>query len=277
MTGGTAVPEEDKSLPTSSDTSGGAGEADTSHTARPRRHDRRSAAAKAGSVEGSAGAGVPVSPRGGPGEESDGEAEPEPGESAEKKARFMWTPEMHQRFEVAVHKLGVAQAKPQTIRQLMACEGEEDAPTRQNIKSHLQKYRQHRQTSLPTIAAARLASSAAPPSPAATEEARSRFELYQLNLLQQLELQANLHDQLLCQRRDQEALGCQLSHSASSSMHPNQLMRMAQHVVFQRHLLQHLFELLQAHTEDVMRDGTRVRATSTAKPRAHARRPSRPQ
>ena len=29
----------------------------------------------------------------------------------------------------------------QSIRQLMGCEGEESAPTRQNIKSHLQKYR----------------------------------------------------------------------------------------------------------------------------------------
>ncbi|EOD39310.1 hypothetical protein EMIHUDRAFT_122051 [Emiliania huxleyi CCMP1516] len=86
--------------------------------------------------------------RGGGGEESDGEGgAPEAGEPAEKKARFVWTPEMHLRFERAVHKLGVPHAKPQAIRQLMGCEGEEYAPTRQNIKSHLQKYRQSRQNS----------------------------------------------------------------------------------------------------------------------------------
>ena len=63
------------------------------------------------------------------------------GEVAEKKQRFVWTPDLHCRFEAAVHKLGVAHAKPQAIRRLMGCDGEENAPTRQNIKSHLQKYR----------------------------------------------------------------------------------------------------------------------------------------
>eukprot|EP00965_Chrysotila_dentata_P239080 6202881-Pleurochrysis_carterae.AAC.2 len=58
-----------------------------------------------------------------------------------QKRRFVWTSAMHSRFEVAVKQLGVAHAKPQAIRQLMNCDGEEDAPTRQNIKSHLQKYR----------------------------------------------------------------------------------------------------------------------------------------
>ena len=37
-------------------------------------------------------------------------------------------------------KLGVDRAKPQAISQLMGVEGD-NAPTRQNIKSHLQKYR----------------------------------------------------------------------------------------------------------------------------------------
>ncbi|EOD41275.1 hypothetical protein EMIHUDRAFT_199561 [Emiliania huxleyi CCMP1516] len=132
--------------------------------------------------------------RGGGGEESDGEGgAPEAGEPAEKKARFVWTPEMHLRFERAVHKLGVPHAKPQAIRQLMGCEGEEYAPTRQNIKSHLQKYRQSRQNS---------------------------------------------------------------SHAADGpTMRPEQLTRLAQHVMLQRQLLHHLFALLQAHTEDVMREG----------------------
>ena len=44
------------------------------------------------------------------------------------------------RFEEAVAKLGVDRAKPQAISQLMGVEGD-NAPTRQNIKSHLQKYR----------------------------------------------------------------------------------------------------------------------------------------
>jgi len=42
-------------------------------------------------------------------------------------------------------------------------------------------------------------------------------------------------------------------------MRPEQLTRLAQHVIFQRQLLQHLFALLQAHTEDVMQQGSRVR------------------
>uniref|UniRef100_A0A7S0J772 HTH myb-type domain-containing protein n=1 Tax=Calcidiscus leptoporus TaxID=127549 RepID=A0A7S0J772_9EUKA len=56
------------------------------------------------------------------------------------KQRFVWTADLHQRFEVAVNSLGIDHAKPQAISQLMNCEGE-GAPTRQNIKSHLQKYR----------------------------------------------------------------------------------------------------------------------------------------
>merc|ERR1719313_2947327 len=56
------------------------------------------------------------------------------------KQRFVWTAELHRRFEAAVNTLGIDHAKPQAISQLMKCEGE-GAPTRQNIKSHLQKYR----------------------------------------------------------------------------------------------------------------------------------------
>ena len=70
--------------------------------------------------------------------ESDGE---EDDIGSEKKARFVWTPDLHRRFETAVNRLGVSQAKPQAIRQLMGCETEDEPPTRQNIKSHLQKYR----------------------------------------------------------------------------------------------------------------------------------------
>lgn len=56
------------------------------------------------------------------------------------KQRFVWTTELHRCFESAVTTLGIDHAKPQAISQLMNCEGD-GAPTRQNIKSHLQKYR----------------------------------------------------------------------------------------------------------------------------------------
>ena len=61
-----------------------------------------------------------------------------------QKQRFVWSPALHQRFEAAVAELGLEQAKPQAIAQLMDLHGE-NAPTRQNIKSHLQKYRLHMQ------------------------------------------------------------------------------------------------------------------------------------
>ena len=61
---------------------------------------------------------------------------------SQQKQRFVWSPDLHHRFEVAVAELGIDQAKPQAIAQLMDVHGE-NAPTRQNIKSHLQKYRLH--------------------------------------------------------------------------------------------------------------------------------------
>jgi len=129
---------------------------------------------------------------------NNGGADDSDGETAEKKTRFVWTAEMHVRFSTAVHQLGVAHAKPQAIRQLMGCEGEEDAPTRQNIKSHLQKYRQHRQHAPAHVAAGGFYGGEG-----AGQGSRSQFEQYQLNLLQQLELQATLQEQLLQQQRDQ--------------------------------------------------------------------------
>lgn len=72
----------------------------------------------------------------------DGEADsprgPGSGDRPVHKQRFVWTAELHRRFEAAVNTLGIDHAKPQAISQLMNCEGE-GAPTRQNIKSHLQK------------------------------------------------------------------------------------------------------------------------------------------
>ncbi|KAL3920146.1 MAG: hypothetical protein SGPRY_005360, partial [Prymnesium sp.] len=60
--------------------------------------------------------------------------------SMHQKQRFVWSPDLHKRFEAAVAQLGIEAAKPQAISQLMGVHGE-NAPTRQNIKSHLQKYR----------------------------------------------------------------------------------------------------------------------------------------
>jgi len=215
--------------------------------------------------------------------DSDAEHDAEPSESTEKKVRFVWTAAMHHRFEEAVQQLGVAQAKPQAIRQLMGCEGEEDAPTRQNIKSHLQKYRQHRQTAAAHGSAAASAAAAAAASSASASSVttsgttcsdnassatgrlgEAALEQYQVNLLQQVDVQAKLHEQLMLQRQAQEDLARWLSRSPTATMRSEQLTRLAQQVVFQRQLLQHLFALLQAHTEDVVRDGSWL-ATSMAK------------
>eukprot|EP00850_Spirogloea_muscicola_P013613 SM000093S24424 [mRNA] locus=s93:195063:198358:- [translate_table: standard] len=54
-----------------------------------------------------------------------------------KKSRLVWTAELHSRFMNAVNHLGVKHAVPKTILQLMNVEG----MTRENVASHLQKYR----------------------------------------------------------------------------------------------------------------------------------------
>lgn len=54
-----------------------------------------------------------------------------------KKPRLVWTPELHARFMQAVQHLGVNHAVPKTILKLMNVEG----MTRENVASHLQKYR----------------------------------------------------------------------------------------------------------------------------------------
>ena len=56
---------------------------------------------------------------------------------ASKKPRLVWTPELHMRFMNAVNHLGIKHAVPKTILQLMNVEG----MTRENVASHLQKYR----------------------------------------------------------------------------------------------------------------------------------------
>ncbi|PWZ34459.1 Transcription factor BOA [Zea mays] len=59
------------------------------------------------------------------------------GGRAEKKARIAWTPELHNRFVAAVEHLGDKGAVPKAIVRLMNVEG----LTRENVASHLQKYR----------------------------------------------------------------------------------------------------------------------------------------
>lgn len=49
----------------------------------------------------------------------------------------MWTPQLHKLFEEAVQKIGLDKAVPKTIMQYMNVEG----LTRENVASHLQKYR----------------------------------------------------------------------------------------------------------------------------------------
>uniref|UniRef100_A0A1D1YWA1 Two-component response regulator ARR1 n=1 Tax=Anthurium amnicola TaxID=1678845 RepID=A0A1D1YWA1_9ARAE len=54
-----------------------------------------------------------------------------------KRPRLVWTPQLHKRFVDAVAHLGIKNAVPKTIMQLMNVEG----LTRENVASHLQKYR----------------------------------------------------------------------------------------------------------------------------------------
>ncbi|KAF5831490.1 hypothetical protein DUNSADRAFT_13048 [Dunaliella salina] len=54
-----------------------------------------------------------------------------------KRARLVWTPQLHKRFEEAVEKLGHEKAVPKNIMQEMNIEG----LTRENVASHLQKWR----------------------------------------------------------------------------------------------------------------------------------------
>ncbi|XP_055832478.1 transcription factor PCL1-like [Solanum dulcamara] len=54
-----------------------------------------------------------------------------------KRPRLVWTPQLHKRFIEVVAHLGIKGAVPKTIMQLMNVEG----LTRENVASHLQKYR----------------------------------------------------------------------------------------------------------------------------------------
>ncbi|XP_043716765.1 two-component response regulator-like APRR2 isoform X2 [Telopea speciosissima] len=62
-----------------------------------------------------------------------------------RKIKIDWTPELHKRFVQAVEQLGVDQAIPSRILELMKMDG----LTRHNVASHLQKYRMHRRHIMP--------------------------------------------------------------------------------------------------------------------------------
>uniref|UniRef100_A0A251J743 Two-component response regulator-like APRR2 n=2 Tax=Manihot esculenta TaxID=3983 RepID=A0A251J743_MANES len=62
-----------------------------------------------------------------------------------KKIKVDWTPELHKKFVQAVEQLGIDQAIPSRILDVMKVEG----LTRHNVASHLQKYRMHRRHILP--------------------------------------------------------------------------------------------------------------------------------
>ncbi|CAL0312264.1 unnamed protein product [Lupinus luteus] len=62
-----------------------------------------------------------------------------------KKMKVDWTPELHKKFVKALEQLGIDQAIPSRILELMNVEG----LTRHNVASHLQKYRMHKRHILP--------------------------------------------------------------------------------------------------------------------------------
>lgn len=70
-------------------------------------------------------------------EEADSSAVRTTTETTLKRPRLVWTPQLHKRFVDVVAHLGIKNAVPKTIMQLMNVEG----LTRENVASHLQKYR----------------------------------------------------------------------------------------------------------------------------------------
>lgn len=56
---------------------------------------------------------------------------------AVKRPRLVWTPQLHKRFVDVIEHLGIDKAVPKTIMEMMNVDG----LTRENVASHLQKYR----------------------------------------------------------------------------------------------------------------------------------------
>ena len=82
-----------------------------------------------GNGKGADGGAGPQNGSGGRGEHEDS--------SALKKPRVVWSAELHQQFVTAVNQLGIDKAVPKRILDLMGVQG----LTRENVASHLQKYR----------------------------------------------------------------------------------------------------------------------------------------
>ncbi|KAJ7979632.1 Two-component response regulator [Quillaja saponaria] len=72
-------------------------------------------------------------------DEEEGEDDEEENEdpSTQKKPRVVWSVELHRKFVAAVNQLGLEKAVPKKILDMMNVEG----LTRENVASHLQKYR----------------------------------------------------------------------------------------------------------------------------------------
>lgn len=69
--------------------------------------------------------------------ESDENGNDDEDPATQKKPRVVWSIELHKKFVTAVHQLGLEKAVPKRILDLMNVEG----LTRENVASHLQKYR----------------------------------------------------------------------------------------------------------------------------------------
>lgn len=70
-------------------------------------------------------------------DERDENAQDNEDPSAQKKPRVVWSVDLHRKFVAAVHQLGIDKAVPKRILELMNVEN----LTRENVASHLQKYR----------------------------------------------------------------------------------------------------------------------------------------
>lgn len=99
-------------------------------------------------------------------EDRDASAGPPPGS---KRPRVHWSSHMHSQFVAAVNKLGIDKAVPKKILELMTVEG----LTRENVASHLQKYRLYLKKAAKMDSGAPAASPAAPDAaaPAAVQPA----------------------------------------------------------------------------------------------------------
>ncbi|CAA7030509.1 unnamed protein product [Microthlaspi erraticum] len=63
------------------------------------------------------------------------------GERNTKKPRMTWTPELHEKFEKAIQRITIEKAVPKLILKYMQEEMNVQGLTRNNVASHLQKYR----------------------------------------------------------------------------------------------------------------------------------------